>query len=348
VAAILDLASYLYSFLVDLRQKLYSSNILKSEKLPAKTISVGNITVGGTGKTPMVIFLAKFFAKKGENVCVLTRGYKRKKSSTMLVVSNGNEIEMDSKITGDEPLEIALSLRGVAKVIADADRIRSGRWAIENFQTSLFILDDAFQHFRVKRDLDLVLVDATNPFGNGRLLPAGILRESLENLKRASAIVITRSNLIEKQQQKKLKDELLNFCEEKKIFLAENSSLKPVPLKEFINIDISNSNLNKALKEEKSLAFCSIGNPKAFFQQLREEGFNLVREIAFPDHYSYKRKDIEMICAEATKLNAFILTTAKDAVKLRDFQFDLPCFVLITEILPEKAFEDFLIDFWNQ
>ncbi len=347
---ILSLASSVYGFLVSSRHKLYEKNILKSEKLPAKTISVGNISVGGTGKTPMVIFLAEFFAQKNEKICVLTRGYKRQKSSKMIIVSDGSKIETEARLTGDEPLEIALSLRGVAKVIADANRVRAGLWAIENFQTSLFILDDAFQHFKIERDLDIVLIDSTNPFGNGKLLPAGILREPLTNLKRADAIVITRTNLTQKETIEKLKKQIGNFCAEESIFVAENSTLIPIPLIEFATglFNKKNTeNLLSDLKKRKIFAFCSIGNPKAFFQQLQDEGFNVVKNSVFRDHHFYTREDLIKLHEEAVSVEAEVfLTTAKDAVKIMNFQFDLPCFVTKIKMLPEQRFKEFLNAFW--
>jgi tetraacyldisaccharide 4'-kinase len=346
---ILSLASSAYGFLVSSRHELYEKNILKSEKLPAKTISVGNISVGGTGKTPMVIFLAEFFAQKNEKICVLTRGYKRRKSFKMIIVSDGSKIETKAKLTGDEPLEIALSLRGIAKVIADANRVRAGLWAIENFQTTLFILDDAFQHFKIERDLDIVLIDSTNPFGNGKLLPAGILREPLTNLKRADAVVITRTNLTQKETIEKLKKQISHFCAEENIFVAENSALTPIPLTEFATglFKKTAENSLSDLKKQKILAFCSIGNPTAFFHQLQVEGFNVVKNSVFRDHHFYTREDLIKLHEEAVSFGAEVfLTTAKDAVKIMNFQFKLPCFVTKTKILPEQRFKEFLNAFW--
>ncbi len=346
----MNLASSIYGFLISSRSRLYEKNLLKSEKLTAKTISVGNITVGGTGKTPMVIFIAEFFAKKNKNICVLTRGYKRKKASEMIIVSDGSRLRTDVKFTADEPLEIALSLRGLAKVIADANRIRAGRWAIQNFQSDLFILDDAFQHLKIKRDLDIVLIDALNPFGNGYLLPAGILREPISSLKRADAVVITRTNLVQEKTLKELKTKLGEFCSEEKIFSAENSSLKPISLTKLTaeGLEETAKNRQSDLKKKKALVFCSIGNPEAFFKQLQSEGYNVVRKSIFRDHHFYTLKDIKKLHSEAMSADAEVfLTTAKDAVKLLEFQFDLPCFVLKTQILPEQRFKDFLDALWT-
>ena len=174
--------SLLYQAIVKIRRSLYGKEILKSTDLLVKTISIGNITVGGTGKTPLVALIAQKLIDQNEKICILTRGYGRENPKERVLVSNGEKILADARDGGDEPFELAKALNGKAVIIADAKRTEAGKWAREEFGITVFILDDGFQHLQVKRNLDIVLVDASNPFGNGKLLPAGQLREPLESL----------------------------------------------------------------------------------------------------------------------------------------------------------------------
>ncbi len=187
--------SWIYGTIIEARNSLYEKGVFKSFSLGVPVISIGNITVGGTGKTPLVAFVAEILAEKGEKVCIISRGYGRKNPKKRVLVSDGENILADARQSGDEPFELAQRLLGKAIVVADANRVSAGNWAREKFGITAFVLDDAFQHRKVKRDLDIVTIDATNPFGNKKMLPSGILREPLKNLKRADAIVITRANL---------------------------------------------------------------------------------------------------------------------------------------------------------
>ena len=194
--------------------------MFESFDLGCRTISIGNITTGGTGKTPLVAYVARVLAKRGERVCILTRGYGRENPKQRVLVSDGNEIFASVREAGDEPFELAKKLRGEAIIIGDADRVAAAEWAKRKFGVTMFILDDGFQHRRAKRDLDIVCIDATNPFGGGKMLPAGRLREPLGNLKRADVIVITRANLVDDLTD--LKCEISQLAPAKPIFNAEN------------------------------------------------------------------------------------------------------------------------------
>jgi tetraacyldisaccharide 4'-kinase len=338
--------SLLYRAAVRARNSLYEKGVFKSHSLQAPTVSIGNITAGGTGKTPLVARAARILAGNGEKVCVLTRGYKRENPRERVLVSDGENVFADVEKAGDEPFELAAKLRGVSAVIADANRADAGNWARENLGTTAFVLDDAFQHRRVKRDLDIVCVDATNPFGNLKILPAGILREPLRNLKRADAVVITRANLIQPERIAALKTRISEINPTVRIFVSENKISGLINLKEFNafqNEDrFSTSGERRA---GKFSAFCALGNPESFFEQLRREKFDLVFTKTFRDHHRYTQKDIAELerKAEANGATVF-LTTAKDAVKLKDLRFNLPCFVVESELFfdDEESFRELI------
>ncbi len=325
--------SRLYGAITNFRNALYEKGVFKSHSLGAKTISVGNLTVGGTGKTPLVALIAEILAENGEKVCILSRGYGRQNPKNRVLVSDGENILADAAAAGDEPFELAVKLLGKALVIADANRVSAARWAREKFAVTAFVLDDAFQHQRAKRDLNLVVIDATNPFGSGKMLPSGILREPLENLKRADVIVISRSNLTDENALTKLKSEIKHFTD-CRLFTTRNKVSK---LSELANQNSAQQNPEaeiSTLKSRKAFAFCALGNPQNFFSQLKSEDFKLRGTKVFPDHHFYAPKDLENLHLQASESGAEIfLTTAKDAAKLTAHQFSLPCYVVENKLI---------------
>jgi tetraacyldisaccharide 4'-kinase len=340
--------NWLYGAITRARNSLYEKSVFKSYSLGVLTVSIGNITVGGTGKTPLVALVAEVLAKKGEKVCILTRGYGRNNPNKRVLVSDGEKILTEVGQAGDEPFELAQKLTGKAVVIADANRVSAGNWARERFGITCFILDDAFQHRKVRRDLDIICIDATNPFGNEKTLPSGILREPLENLKRADAIVITRANLT--KDVLSLKSQISKYNRTCPIFVAENKISNLVKLEEFPTHpqkSLSQTDYRQTLRAaDNLLAFCALGNPNNFFEQLRQEKFELVSPQKFPDHHFYTQKDIEKIVAQADQSGAkALLTTAKDAVKLKNLKFEVPCFVVESAMVfdGENDFRDWLL-----
>lgn len=320
--------SWIYGKVTKFRNVLYEKEIFKSHSLGARTISVGNITVGGTGKTPFVRFVAEVLSEAGEKVCILSRGYGRENPKSRVLVSDGENILADVKTAGDEPFELANQLLGKAIVVADANRVAAANWAREKFGITAFVLDDAFQHRQAKRDLNIVLLDATNPFGNRKTLPFGTLREPLENLRRADLIVITRANLVENMSD--LKSQISKFTD-CPIFIAENKISDLTKSEKFPAKPQSTQSVDYQLPitNYRFLAFCALGNPNNFFDQLKSENFDLAATEKFPDHYFYTQKDITKLEAKAAQTNAeILLTTAKDAVKLKNLRFNLPCFVV--------------------
>lgn len=327
----------LYSAAMRGRRALYKTGALRVHKTGVPVISVGNITTGGTGKTPLVDWVARTVAREGLRVCILTRGYGRADESKRVLVSDGEQIFADSREGGDEPRLLAENLRGVAAVISDADRVAAARWALENLKSEVFILDDGFQHLRVARNLDLVVVDATNPWGGGKLLPRGRLREPLRELSRADCIILTRCEQIHEVDSLRKQAERLSGGRPVLLSRTRTRMIHPLDatMKENIVAD-SSSHLSSLIPyplPSPLMAFCAIGNPASFFEHLRKDGYTLKLTRAFADHHVYTQRDIDLLISEAQSAGAqSLLTTAKDAVKLRSLRFDLPCYVLEIEL----------------
>jgi len=315
----------LYAAATKARLALYQSGALAAKDVGAPVISVGNITAGGTGKTPLVAWIARRLDEDGRRVCVLTRGYGRTNPNQRIVVSDGTAVLADAEAAGDEPLLLAEELSGRAVVISDRDRVAAARWAIENFRSDAFVLDDGFQHLRIARQLNIVIVDATNPWSNGRVLPAGLLREPRSGLSRADCVIITRANQVKSIDT--LRQDIDRLSQGRPVFL---SRMKSRGLQLISGSDFSNQAPDNSLRVG---AFCAIGNPRSFFDQLRREDRTLVATRAFRDHHHYTQADVDLVVREATAAGAGgLITTAKDEVKLRALRFDLPCYAARIEI----------------
>jgi tetraacyldisaccharide 4'-kinase len=324
----------LYGALVRARLRLYRSGFLKTQNVGAPVISVGNITAGGTGKTPLVEWAARAVAAGGRRACVLTRGYGRTGERRRVVASDGGRVLADVRECGDEPRLLAERLLGAASVVCDRDRVAAARWARVNLGAEVFVLDDGFQHLRIARDLDIVTLDATAPWGGGHLLPRGRLREPPRGLARADCVVITRAELADDLEG--LRAEVGRLSDGRAVVISSRvrtrglSLLNPSP-------DSPNAELEGRGTGQPAAAFCAVGNPRAFFEHLRRDGFALHHTRAFPDHHAFTQADVEAFAREAERKGArALLTTAKDAVKLRGQDFTLPCYVVETEL----EFED--------
>lgn len=338
--------SLIYEAVAAWRQNLYKRGKLRSFDLQLPTISVGNITVGGTGKTPLVAFIAEKLAEKGEKVCILTRGYGRENPKERVLVTDGENLFADSRTAGDEPFEIARKLMGKAVIIADAKRAEAGEWARENFGITKFILDDGFQHLRVRRDLDIVLIDATKPFEKAFVLPAGDLREPRENLQRADVIVISRANLVSESEIAELKKSILQFAPRVSVFVTKSKFTGIISLKSF-GREKAKGFLPKIPLPNKAFAFCGLGNPESFYEQLKREGFSVVQTKSFADHHFYSQNEILRVEKEAIAAGAeILLTTAKDAAKLLHLNLNLPCYILESGLIfdDESAFVETFIN----
>lgn len=309
VGPVLFILSVLYRLVVVLRSFLYGNSVLKSRVLPCRVISIGNITVGGTGKTPAVIQVAKVLQGQGKRVAVISRGYGRKNENEVLVVSDGKNVKTDTLVFGDEPVLIASSLPGVA-VIVGADRHRAGQAALDRFKPDVLILDDGYQHVRLKRDLNIVLIDADDPFGSGRLFPAGILREPLQALARADVVLITRADT---GRDLAAVRRVVGRHTAAPVFTASHV---PTGVKD---IRAGGERPLSSLRGTSLLAFSGIARPQSFFSLLRELGARIRKEVPFPDHYPFRPEDLDRIQRMAREAAAdMIITTEKDAVRLRD------------------------------
>ncbi len=359
----LSLVARIYGKITDLRNTLYDMGVFEATSLRAPTISIGNLTTGGTGKTPLTAYVADLLAARGERVCVLTRGYGRPDPGKRVVVSDGEQVLAEASVAGDEPYELAHQLLGKAAVIADADRIAAAEWAKRRLGTTVFILDDGFQHRKVKRDVDIVCIDAMEPFGGRAMLPKGRLREPINNVSRVDMIVITRRDLVESTDL--IKSEIIEINPGASVFLAGNEIVRVTPLEELqervknpkgIERSAESSDIWTTMRARLSAeegpvtvgAFCALGNPASFFDKLRmafgqkQTPFDLAMAKAFRDHHRYTQDDVRSIEDEAGQVGArAVLTTAKDAVKLQDLVFTLPCYVVEIEVTVDdrQAFE---------
>jgi tetraacyldisaccharide 4'-kinase len=300
--------SLLYGFAVLLRLGLYKIGFFRQKRLPKPVIAVGNITLGGTGKTPTVMQIASVLLRQGKHPVVISRGYGRADESAILIVSDGDRVLATARAGGDEPVLMASRLAGVP-VVVGSNRFNAGLLAHKKFNNDAVILDDAFQHRGLHRDLDIVLVDAADPFGSGRLFPAGILREPLSGLSRAHAVLIT--NIDRSNDPEALKKKIGQYTKAR-IFTS-----RQVP-SGLVNITSGESRGLSVLQHANVLAFAGIARPVSFVSMLRSLGAAVKAEFAYPDHYQYKESDLVRIFEESASRHVnLIVTTEKDAVRLK-------------------------------
>jgi tetraacyldisaccharide 4'-kinase len=301
------LLSLPYGGAVSARNRLFDLGVLRQEKVGCPVVSVGNLTVGGTGKTPMVILLAGMLRDRGMRPAVLSRGYGGKSTSEVLVVSDGRQILAGPEEAGDEPVLIARRLKGIP-VLAGAKRALTGRYARENFGVDVMVLDDGFQHRWIHRDLDIVLLDSRQPLGNGLLLPRGPLREPPAALVRAGVIVFTRS---EDSTGPSMDKELSGILSGRPVL---RTRIRPT---KFVGADGTELPLS-FLAGKKVFAFAGIAQPDSFRQTLEGLGGVIAGFRAFPDHHRYTAEDWGRIEHDAGLVRAdLVLATEKDLVKLQ-------------------------------
>jgi len=261
----------------------------------------------------------------------LTRGYGRRNLSERVLVSDGGKVLADALTGGDEPVELAYKLLGKAAVVADRDRVAAAKWARQHLGATAFVLDDGFQHRRAHRDIDIICIDSTNPFGNGKVLPAGILRENLSSLTRADAIIITRCDLVKSVAE--IEETIRQYAPRVPIFHSSNKISRVFELSHLTGGETKTKAVTGLLRSPV-FAFCGLGNPSNFFRQLEKEGFNLAGRKTFADHHFYSDKEIAEIERRARSATAaFLITTVKDAVRLAEMKVNLPCYVAEIETI---------------
>lgn len=294
---LLEFASIFYGLGSGLKNKLYDKNIIRPKKVDAFVISIGNITTGGVGKTPIVAQIANYLTSNGEKVAIISRGYGGKLSNNNInVISDGKNIFYNAKLAGDEPFWLAQNA-GKTIVITTKNRYKGAKYAVENFGASKIILDDGFQHRKLHRDLDIVLMDSKMGFGNEKLLPAGPLREGMEAFSRIDKFVIvskdtehSRAEKLAKIMAKKMKIETF-ICYTEPDFVYNIKTGEKLP------------------ERTEAVALCAIGQPKQFYDFLNN--YKISQTIDFDDHHGYTEKELPA---------GIIITTEKDAVKMKDFQ----------------------------
>lgn len=310
---VLLILSFVYGGVMRVRARLYAAGILPSRRLPCRVISIGNITAGGTGKTPMTILVAQLIREMGYRVVVISRGYRGRLEATGGIVSDGETIFLGPEDAGDEPSLMARVLKGIP-VLVGRRRYETGMLAVKRFNPDVIVLDDAFQHMGLKRDLNLVLLDGRSPFGNGHLLPRGSLREPESALERAHAVVYTRCSpsvgmpLRPKQ-----------FPGPRPVFYARHA---PVIRTGGSTADptLTDSTDLSPLASRKVVAFGGVADNRPFFDSLEEAGCVVLKRCFFPDHHRYCIEELAAIAESAEKLGGeMVVTTFKDFVKVAAF-----------------------------
>lgn len=296
--------SRLYGIGVNIRNRRFDLGRNQIKKLPKPVISVGNITVGGTGKTPVVAYLTEILNQHNLSVVVLTRGYKRDNTDS-IVLTKDNLDQIPFRKTGDEARLLAKRISN-GGIVIDEDRWRGGNIATKQLNPDVFILDDGFQHRRLFRNIDIVTLDAKHPFGNGFLLPGGPLREPIENLSRADFFWITRSD---KTNIEVLNEMLDQFSDKPHVF-SIHKPMQVIELSSHQNLPI------EFLRGKEVIAFAGIANPNSFLETLTGLGAKVKQFLPFQDHHNFTKRDIDSLKRIHTDSNANIwVTTEKDAVR---------------------------------
>jgi tetraacyldisaccharide 4'-kinase len=338
VLGFLTLVSFIYGSVCWVRLFLYRVGLLRTWRLNTLVISIGNLTVGGTGKTPLVIALVEYLSRKGLKVGVLSRGYKGKRAKDMQWVSDGQQLLASPEEAGEEPYLIATRLKN-APIVVGRDRYQSGKRLLERFKLDAILLDDGFQHLRLHRDINLLVIDGTLPFGlphsEGQLLPRGMLRESLHGIRRASAILVSRMEQCNPPQAEwsQILRRVRYYHPQVPVF---GVFFKPTGL-----IELASGKMREvtSLKGTSILVFSGIGHPASFRFFLEQLEAKVMAEVVFEDHHRYTAEEIKKLIrtAQANGIMALI-TTEKDGVKIREFlDPDDPVWALRVDL---ERFED--------
>ncbi|MCI5208209.1 MAG: tetraacyldisaccharide 4'-kinase [Candidatus Electrothrix sp. ATG2] len=325
--------SPLYSAAMRLREYLYQKKIFKSFSFEVPVISVGNLTLGGTGKTPMVQYLARMLQENGYRPAIISRGYGGATKERINIVSDGKEIFLDANYVGDEPRMLAESLPGVLVLTGIVRRLPAAE-AVK-MGADILLLDDGFQHMAIRRDIDIVLFNTDKLAGNSRVFPGGDLREPVNALNRCHVFVLTGSNEQNQQQAENFKAVLQKKFPDKPVFFSRNTPTGLVLQKtdgEKMPV------LPEELADQRCFAFCGIARPEGFQHTLDTLNLKPVAFRSLPDHFSYASKTVRQLMAEAQQAGATsFLCTEKDLVKLRNIELHLPLYGVVMEAQPDKT-----------
>ena len=335
--AVLRTISVFYTAGVRMRGAAYRFRIKSVRKLPCLVISVGNITVGGTGKSPMVIYLAKMLRGMGYELAVLSRGYKGAAEKSGGLVSDGQSLLMGAEAAGDEPFMLARTLLAYGvPVMVGQDRYRSGMRAVGHFRPHVVLLDDGFQHRRLHRDLDIVLLDGEQPLGNGHLFPRGTLREPPAALKRADLVVMTRCDRASSKGLQNSLDLLKKIAPTRPVFRTRHQPRLYASVSKAGPEDSFESGQSTApptpehlLSQKRVYAFSGIARNSDFRHTLEALGADLTGFKSFPDHYQYTAADMKMLHSEALERNTdCFVTTQKDYCRFGSY-LELPVDLIV-------------------
>ena len=326
--------SWLYGCVVVLRNFLFDSKIFTTERVGVPVISVGNITTGGTGKTPVVGLIVKMLQERNIRCAVVSRGYKRE-THGLVEVSDGSSLKTTARNAGDEAFQLATRLPK-AVVVVDEQRVRGARYAVEKLNAQAVVLDDGFQHRALHRDLDIVLIDAARSPFNMAMLPAGYRRDALSSLKRADAVLLTKVK--PDVNVEKFKEQVGLYTNAK--FFSSSLTVRAFRrAKTGFSVDLN------SVKGKQAVAFCGIGQPESFKGSLEGLGIRVSSMISFEDHHPYSDSDLRRVVAEQEKFKAeYIITTEKDLARLSslDFSERYPLFYLEIEVSIHQEQE------WNE
>lgn len=343
--ALLRGMSYLYEFGVSCKLAMYNSGIMHKEKLPCCVISIGNITVGGTGKTPTAQKMAGIVKAMGYRVVILNRGYRSHWGKEIGVVSNGEKIFMTAYEAGDEAYLMAKTLPGIP-VIIGKNRAVTGHYAVEKMNAEVIIMDDGYQHWQLERDLDVVLVDTLNMFGNGCVLPRGTLREPLENLSRGNIFLLTKTDQSSKLSRIQLRNTIAKYNAGAPVVESIHHPKNFVEIADWYKGISNNYRDLEELRGKNVMVFSAIGNPSSFEQTLSSIGLNILEAVRYPDHHDYGMLEMQYINERASSLNAVaMVATAKDAVKIpTEFIYsdrEIPLYILNMDICITEGMDKF-------
>ena len=316
LTVILYVFSKIYALLVDLKLWGYRQGIFSRKKLDCFVISLGNVTVGGTGKTPTAQRLASDIRDMGYKVVILNRGYRAKWHGKVGIVSDGQRLHMTAADAGDEAFMLAKHLPKVP-VLIGADRSVTGQYAIENFGAEVAILDDGFQHWQLERDMDILLVDAVNVFGNGYMLPRGTLREPISHISRADVCLLTKVDQAADGSREYIRDTVHRYNDGAQIVESIHEPRRFIPLADWY-VDIAGEGVDvNQMRGRKIMAVSAIGNPASFEQTLSDLGVIIIESLRYPDHHDYSMLEMSDILRQAENMGAeAIVITEKDAVKI--------------------------------